>query len=298
MNSVKLNKNLDESTRLEYLSAIGITCWSPKHSLQTVLEASPEEQPIHTSEAKTLVERNSANSDSASALNSADSVENKAINLPPTNEQFVPREASQSPEVQITETQQIEPQAETQSEQAVVEVGNVAENQKVQSTPNQFLKVLNWSNHVLAEENAKSLLIICRHQVDQPANSFARVSTPSQFMMDYINALTAANEGKLEIKVQLAQLSAAGLSEDSVPLSTVLQQNKPHLVLVLGEETVGHLFGDKLSVAELRGQLNQLEQSYDSLVSYHPFSLIQNPALKRLAFEDLSLVSERLNQET
>ena len=51
---------------------------------------------------------------------------------------------------------------------------------------NSYLKLVNWKSSV---NSGKSLLIICRHDRDQPAQSFAKANTPSQFMNDYLQAL-------------------------------------------------------------------------------------------------------------
>lgn len=158
-----------------------------------------------------------------------------------------------------------------------------------------YLKMVNWSNQIVKQENAKQLLIICRHQIEQPANSFARTHSPSQFMLDYINALLGLLTGQsFELNIRLAHLSEAGLGENAIAMQDVLQKELPDLVLVLGDETVSHLLGNQTTVASLRGQLINLQSPCSALVSYHPFSLIENPSLKSLAFDDLSMVAEYL----
>ena len=150
----------------------------------------------------------------------------------------------------------------------------------------------------MTDAAVKKVMIICRHQIDQPANSFARMNGPSQFMTDYIAALNALlDNSDTQVSIQLAHLSAAGLSADSQPLSEVLSDCQPDLILALGEETINQLFGEELSVASARGKLNSIEERYKVLSSYHPFSLIKNPSLKRLALEDLVLISQLLTNQ-
>ncbi len=171
----------------------------------------------------------------------------------------------------------------------------------------QQLKMVKWQS----AEGSKSLLIICRHKTDQPAKSFAQGSSPSQFMQDFILALNRFNvssknqqnlqnnpaEGDTctsDFSCHLAHIAEAGIGDNNQPLNQVLENLKPDLLLVLGEESIYQLCGKRVAVASLRGRMIDL-QGYKSLVSYHPYSLISNPALKRLAFEDLRLIYQYLN---
>jgi len=285
-NKVQLNEHIDELTRLAYLDAMGVTTWVPKNDLTIGKDTQPEElsQPKTEEQVVLLSDSN------------VESIKLEMVKQPEVESHSHSSEGSKlsvEPEENDREPQVFNSAAQN-SHQITTEKTEIIEG----GASKHFLKLVNWANPVLSESTAKTLLIICRHQVDQPANSFARVNGPSQFMMDYINTLSSLAEGKSdEYRIQLAHLSAAGLSEECVPLSKVMETTAPELVLILGEDTVDHLLDVKSSVADLRGQLNKIEQRYQSLASYHPFSLIQNPSLKRLAYEDLVLVSDILSLE-
>ena len=156
-----------------------------------------------------------------------------------------------------------------------------------------FVKMVPWQSGAPSND---SLLIVCRHQVDQPAQSFARPSSPSQFMMDYISALQTFRDTDDPCHVQLGHLSQAGLGKDCSPLEKVFSDYKPKVTLILGEETVKELFGDKANVADLRGKKVDLSDGRACIISYHPYSLIKNPQLKPLALDDLKLVKALLEQ--
>jgi len=157
---------------------------------------------------------------------------------------------------------------------------------------NYFLKMVNWSNSEISQNNVKNILIICRHQIDQPSNSFATSSAPSHFMLDYISALASLlKQQGISLNIQLAHLSTSGIGETSQPIEKVLNSNSPDLILLLGNETVSSLVSSDSEVSALRGQLinlkSTLKSDFNALVSYHPFSLISNPSLKSLALEDM-----------
>lgn len=261
--------NMDEDLRFAYLQAMDVACWVPK-DLNPV-----EEQPSSQTSIKQLAvkpvslvnfESNQQQVDSRASVNAIE-IENK--------EQQVKQENTESRE-------QIEKQD-----------NNTRDSQTICFDSNQFLKLVKWSNQTLKEEGAKRLLIICRHQIDQPANSFARSNSPSQFMLDYINTFTTLLDSQsFELQVQMAHLSEAGLGTDSVNMNDVLQQSSPDLILVLGDETVNQLSGTRTQVASHRGRLISLGEQYHCLVSYHPYSLIENPSLKSLAFEDLCHITQ------
>jgi len=157
----------------------------------------------------------------------------------------------------------------------------------------QFLKLVNWSNQLTISNQSKRLLIICRHKVDEPANSFARATAPSQFMQDYIKSLVEIMRSRgVEIDVKLAHLSQIGLSDDSQLFTEGLKKSKPDCVLILGDETINQFVPNTPSVAELRGKQIKLNEQLSAFVSYHPFTLIQDPSLKRLAFEDLRQLAD------
>ncbi len=283
------NPIMSEATRMAYLQAMGIDCWVPK-SEQNLAEEMTKSQKVQIPQ-----ERESITSQ---------------INQSPTDQSNDKNDLSDEIKGHLTlgkklsdETVQPINEAVTlppvsQSEVNDFEIGSALKsNQYLKS--NKYLKLVNWTNQNIREENSQKLLIICRHQVDQPANSFARQNSPSQFMLDYINALIGlVAESAFELKVQLAHLSEAGLSKDSIPMDDVLCDCKPDLILVLGDETVIHLFDPLADVASLRGRLVSLGQNQKALVSYHPFSLIKNSGLKSLALDDLSILANYLLQNS
>jgi len=161
-------------------------------------------------------------------------------------------------------------------------------------TSKHYLKLVNWQNQVVQEEGCKKLLIICRHQIDQPASSFA-TSSPSQFMLDYINSLLSFFEAKdCEIKLQLAHLASVDLNDDSLELSNHVNNIKPDAVFVLGGEALKQLLGKEIEVSQYRGQVIDFNNKQKLIASYHPYSLITNPSLKPLALEDLKELTNYL----
>jgi hypothetical protein len=287
---VELNQSLDEQARQAYLAAMQIEQWIPlSETICDDLEPASEIKETPINENASLAGQSNACED---AVNVNDIGDTKAAHR--ENKEVESNQRDTSNEHVLSSTEVPPSGANTDA----VHFGEITSNNHAtnhQSKSSHFLKQVSWSNRVLSEENAKSIMIICRHQVDQPANSFARINSPSQFMMDFINALNhfVANDN-FELKIQLAHLSAAGLSEDSVPLSHAINSTRPELMIILGDETVNHLLGDSMEVATCRGQIHQIEDGTKVLVSYHPFSLIENPSLKRLAYEDLNLAGEFL----
>ena len=155
-----------------------------------------------------------------------------------------------------------------------------------------FLKMVPWSR---GNEQDPAILIICRHQVDQPAQSFARANSPSQFMTDFIQALAELLGDKQgDYHIRLGHLAQAGLGQDCQALEQVVENLQPKLVLLLGDETVKELFDAGDDVARLRGRVLTLANNSAALVTYHPYTLIKNPALKRLALADLQLSASLL----
>jgi hypothetical protein len=297
---VELNQALDEGSRQAYLDALGVVQWIPTN----------HQSPHQTEELQTVKTENtgnqlvsSLNENSAQESYTQDSSEHASTKV-------IISETCSNESAQAISSEQVNPDNasatnskttddDSQSSQPIESIQSDESSQIASMEPKDtFLKLVNWTNPVLNEENAETIMIVCRHQVDQPANSFARTNSPSQFMMDYINAMTQLGAThSIDYKVQLAHLSAAGLSQDCVPIDQAMQLNKPVLVLLLGDETVSHLLGEDKSVASARGQLHQLLGGQHVIASYHPFSLIKNPALKRLAFEDLALVRELVQHQ-
>jgi len=265
---------LSEQSRREYLQAMGVVSWLPKDQpwqrIVNVIE--PEqlsEQPSrHLSEPKeaTLVKID------LSTLRSLEESDVLASEI--TNPLIQKQPISTGKD------------------------GEASESQEHGGYPavSQFLKLVNWSNQLSISNQSKRLLVICRHKVDEPANSFARATAPSQFMLDYIKSLVEIMRSKgVEIDVKLAHLSQIGLSDDSQPFVEGLKESKPDLVLILGDETINQFVPNTSSVAELRGKQIKLNGQLTAFVSYHPFTLIQDPSLKRLAFEDLRQLADFFN---
>jgi len=170
--------------------------------------------------------------------------------------------------------------------------------QAAQSIPvNQFLKLVSWSSNATKALDSssptvarKKVLFICRHQKDQPAQSFAGANSPSQFMRDYLAAVELLTPGdNFDLESSLAHLTEAGLSQACRPLSESLTELKPDIIVLLGDESVRHLLGSDLTVAESRTRCHSY-QGCQLIVSYHPFTLIENPQLKKLALEDIRLL--------
>ncbi len=160
----------------------------------------------------------------------------------------------------------------------------------------QFLRVVNWRNQSTQSDSVKTVLVICRHKIDEPASSFSRANSPSQFMLDYIAALLEISKCKgIDLNVQLAHLSQVGLTDDSVSFNEGLEKSKPDLVLILGDETLKQFVQDSDDVSLFRGKSIALNKTVSACTSYHPYTLIQEPTLKRLAFEDLVQLVDCLN---
>lgn len=165
---------------------------------------------------------------------------------------------------------------------------------KASSENTHYIKLVPWNDLSNGEQ---SILVICRHQTDQPAQSFAKANTPSQFMQDYMLALKEIYSQEKGIQIRLGHLSQAGLGRDCQLMEDVLTDVKPNKILLLGDETVKELLTEYNDVAQARSQVHQLASGIECLVSYHPYTLIMNPALKRLALEDLKLFSRLISKE-
>lgn len=268
--------SLSEGERLAYLQAMEIPLWIPReltdaeHDYQqqlALLELRRQDE-VDSPELSSIT----PDSSSADQIDSNGFVQSAELTVDEKNP--------------LNSPQTIQPEKNRQ-------LNNISlpESAKVTADTEQihYLKMVNWSNE--AASNAP-LLIICRHQVDQPAQSFAKANAPSQFMRDYLQALTEfAAQSSLAIPLRLAHLAQVGLSAECKPLQDILTTIKPKLVLVLGDEAVKALFSESLQIAALRGQLISLSDEVKCLVSYHPFTLIQNPQLKKLALDDLRLIA-------
>jgi hypothetical protein len=180
---------------------------------------------------------------------------------------------------------------------------------------NQFLNLVNWDSAIVSENTReqnglhdsgelinqeilnKNLLIVCRHQIDQPANSFANKQSPSHFMQDYLKMLIDFGlQNNLRINIQLAHLTQAGLGESSMKIESYFEKKQPDFTLVLGDETVTNLIDKESDVKGIRCRLNKMFFGANAIASYHPFDLISNPRLKSLAYEDVKFLINTLCQ--
>ena len=257
---------LSEQSRREYLQAMGVVSWLPKDQpWQPIVNVIELEQ-------------------------SSELEETPIENVDPTTLRSIEQSVVQPSEIT---NQLIQKQSVSMSKD-----GEASESQDHGDYPavGQFLKLVNWSNQLTISNQSKRLLVICRHKVDEPANSFARATAPSQFMLDYIKSLVEIMRSTgVEIDVKLAHLSQIGLSDDSQVFAEGLKKSKPDCVLILGDETINQFVPNTSSVAELRGKQIKLNGQLNAFVSYHPFTLIQDPSLKRLAFEDLRQLADFFN---
>lgn len=245
---------LSEAQRLAYLQAMAVPLWVPRDSVD--LEQTDVEPVI---------------------------AEQADVQVKPV-EPVLP---SSQPESVRQEPKQVDVVSSESASDSIAENHiDSADRQKNQSFAG-YLKVVAWRSNPAAE---RKMLVICRHHKDQPAQSFARANSPSLFMADYLRSLdTYLADAGIDLQVQLAHLAEAGIAADSLPMTQKLVEFEPEIILLLGEEGVSHLFGADAQLAELRGQIKQVN-NIQTVVSYHPYSLIKNPALKKLALEDLKLL--------
>ncbi|TQV82916.1 hypothetical protein [Aliikangiella coralliicola] len=293
MNESNAFQPLSEAQRLAYLQAMEVPLWIPRdlpeYEVELEIESENAQQiamaPVESvaqkidqsiSEIKASAASDKMPTENFAGVNESKEVEAKHNNTTNTHK-------TNHAQSQIGET-----------EQPVVHAVSQTTAQK-KLVSGSYLKLISWRSTNKAD---KRLLIICRHHKDQPAQSFARSNGPSQFMSDYLKALQeyVAVSGA-EIEMRLAHLTEAGLGSDCEPMTQKLTELKPDLVLVLGEEGVRHLFDKDATVSEQRGKLQQMEGGFEALVSYHPYSLISDPPLKRNALEDLRLVAKALLRE-
>lgn len=301
------NQPLSESERLSYLKAMGIDCWVPNSYEKTLkpltqemkvplieqalkVEAS-EEQPKHELLQEVQPEINKSNNDESN-VNAAN------VNASSVNENSV-NENSENANKDNASSLLLDESLDSRTlENSKVVSRVVIDPLELVFNPEQQIKLLSWSNQNLKDEGAKKLLILCRHQVDQPANSFARSNEPSQFMQDYINSLLAlVEEQPFGVQVQLAHLTQAGLGSKNLSLKSFLENAKIDLVLVLGDETIKQLSHSQIETAKLRSRFISLGNQ-KAIVSYHPFSMIKNSSLKPLAMEDINLIAHYLSSNT
>jgi len=275
-------QQLSETERFAYLQAMDIPLWVPRDALdggQAVEEAEAIQDDVGGDLSDSnLSDSNIAGGNESGAFEAGERESDKrniSENLA-TNPSAAPHSTAVSSPTSNAQASTAADSGESQTSQPVAH----------------YLKMVPWSAGV---QSNRSVLIICRHQTDQPAQSFARPNSPSQFMTDYIQALREfLDEEKDDCFIKMGHLSQAGLGKGCADFAEVLKEVKPKLILVLGDETVKELFGKDSEVADLRGRTLTFEPQYHCIVSYHPFSLIKNPALKKLALEDLKLSASLL----
>ena len=296
---------LSETERFAYLKAMGVTLWVPRDhdelsEQSSLTDASSSDTGSSNSASSDLPSSNTPSLDavpsqvvaSSQAMvehlhqiqqteATSDSIGQLASQ---TNEPLVERKTVSKVQTEAQVTTSPQNFQEQTSDSAPVPSKTVAQGSNKTKTAG-FLKLVNWSS---GNEHAPLLLIVCRHDPDQPAQSFARPNMPSQFMVDYVRAIQDYLTGaSLDFRIQLAHLTEAGLGENNQPIESVLEKQSPQLVLVLGDEGAVHLLGDEQTVSVNRGKLQTILEKVNALVSYHPFTLISQPELKRNALEDL-----------
>lgn len=282
-------EQLSESLRFEYLQAMGVTQWVPREQEEiTQHQFQQESEDLvdvgHQADSRTI------NNDSVLSSDGETSKQFDESHIPTSSNKKVSTE--QVDIEQFKDVTSLSSHQNPPSEQNSSSRQNPSSQQKNEANAGaavHYLKVVSWGE---AHDGEQTLMIICRHQKDQPAQSFARANSPSQFMLDYIRALKEVlGEAFPAPRIHLSHLSQAGLGQGCQQMNEVVAKIAPSCVLLLGDETVVELFGRESSVANKRGQKLLLDESIQTLVSYHPYSLIKNPKLKPLALEDLKLLS-------
>ncbi len=273
----------------EYLAAMAVDWWIPKDQAVELEAISPlasvQDMTIKV-DASVKTREPQASTDSHRLKVQTDSKQEPGLDQEPTEEQGA------SPAHQHAGIQTNNPSSESMD----IDISQLC------FSTNQALKMVNWQS--AGGDLAKKLLIICRHKTDQPANSFAQKDSPSHFMQSYISALSRFNSNSAaalaksnavnDFCFHLAHLAEAGIGNNNQQLEDVLHSLKPDLILVLGEESILQLSGQSIPLAQLRGRFIEM-QGFKALVSYHPYSLIKNPALKANAYEDLVLIFQYLS---
>jgi hypothetical protein len=285
---------LDEALRLQYLEALNVTQWVLREEPDLVVNV-PQQSESQAQFPQPAHSQQTAESRHTLEFNQAISAKNDDLDKVDSTEMEVSNNAS-SPQLQTNTKDAAQETSDLSDVTNVSHAKLTAENSTDFTMAQHFLKLVNCSLNQQAENK---ILIICRHQKDQPAHSFAKASAPSQFMQDYLGALVGLAKAKnIELNTQLAHLSEAGLGADCQKIETVFTDLKPRMVLMLGDEAVKNTLGPEHSVATTRSQVLSLFGEVPIVVSYHPYTLIKNPQLKKSAFEDLIFVSQMLAQSS
>ena len=279
------NNLLSESVRLQYLNAMDVTPWVLRKPFAEVV-----------SEIEIVNEIN-LRADTADYV-----VKDKIENTPVLDVNQGDEQLQKKSDTQI-ETANKE-NVNLDRRELIIEKEPVKPKEQDKKTA-YYLKLVKWESDILFQAQAsvnglhqntnlkdKTLLIVCRHKVNQPANSFANQQSPSRFMQDYLKIIIELGlQNNLRLNIKLAHLAEAGIGQSTILLETYLEGDKPDLTLALGEESVINLLGISKGLIETRCRLNKFNSSINTnqnlIVSYHPFDLISNPRLKALAFEDI-----------
>ncbi len=286
---------MSEALRLEYLSEMQISSWVLREPFQSS-ELFAEVDDISTTKVNTCTEFNKLDTRAKITCGEMPDIRLEAGAKLENKKQISEKEVVEEIDKLVVETGTLNPKAPT------LDV--------VKNTSNQFLNLVSW-NCVAYTERAiaqngmnnsgdiidKDILIVCRHKINQPANSFANKRGPSHFMQDYLKILVEFGlQNKLRLNIQLAHLAEAGLGESSIKIESFIKENQPDLTYVLGDETVKNLINKSSDVKDVRCRLNKFLLNANAIVSYHPFDLISNPRLKSLAYEDIQFVINNLLQ--
>lgn len=293
-------KAMSDESRLKYLAEMQITQWNLRHPFK------PSEIVYDINDVSEY--SNEINHPSETILKAIDTAKNSFSDEKPNN--FKNIVDSSKDETNIARNNQ----ALSNSEQSTPAQSTLDQSNSNthEFDANQFLKLVDWSSDIYTQSSVeltntassgemidKNVLLVCRHKVDQPANSFANKQAPSRFMQDYLKTLVEIGlQNNLRLNIQLAHLSEAGLGKNSIRIETYYDKNRPHKTLVLGDETVVNLIDKMGDVKSSRCRLNKLFLNVNAIVSYHPFDLISNPRLKSLAYEDLHFLINDLCQNS
>ncbi|MCW9016680.1 MAG: hypothetical protein OQJ89_06940, partial [Kangiellaceae bacterium] len=261
---------LSESERFAYLKAMGVTLWIPREEAESLAES--DAKIASQTKPQAIIERESIPAEQKGAAKDVSDLTSQVLSA--TIQSDAENKSVAKEDIAVRRDLSSQNSHERQDK---IPASTQVDSKTKPLKPNKaasagFLKVVNWSS---GNEHAPLLLIICRHDPDQPAQSFARPNMPSQFMVDYVRAIQEyLSAAKLDFRIQLAHLTEAGLGENNLPIESVVEKQSPKLILVLGDEGVAHLLGSEQNVSVNRGkQLTILEQ-VQALVSYHPFTLI------------------------
>ncbi|WP_196138443.1 hypothetical protein [Aliikangiella sp. G2MR2-5] len=302
----RLPQQLEDSARSQYLEAMGITWWVPKahpeadKSIETFIDERAQSNSLEDSDSssgqKTFYPNEVEREDNNSHLSHSESSKPAScIDRDLETKPVIGDELDSNCDGQSLLSNTADNLKALESNEGHLVTGDTGSSKKdtledftTELKLKGYLKLVNWKGGDFA---GKSVMVLCRHDTEQPAQSFARPHGPSQFMSDYLDAFKGMLVNQ-EVQFSMGHLAEAGLGENSVLLSDSLSELNPDLVLLLGDEAVKLLLGEQQSLAEYRGRVIQLADTFPTIISYHPYSLISEPSLKRLAYEDLKLAAK------